>query len=115
MQLQILRRPPPLMWTLLLTAALMIVGHVCVLPEHAEPLAGSHHETDAPGDADHAFHAASCEAILSAPAARVPTVAMVRVLAPPIVVRPKASCQPARAAAPSESPPLFVLHRALLI
>ncbi|PYN91135.1 MAG: hypothetical protein DMD91_34795 [Candidatus Rokuibacteriota bacterium] len=102
------------------TAVFAVLSHVCALPAHAHvaivsPVIDEHDATD-PHDSSESLHAASCEAIVNASNA-LPSPVSVLVLRPldswaalgrerlmPVVDRP-----------PAESPPLFLLHAALLI
>ena len=95
----------------LVVALLLTLGHVCVLPldMHVEANDVDHQDSDA-------FHAASCEA-LPRVAANAMTVTAVRARIP-IVVAPsglKSQRLTGAVAIVRESPPLFVLHGALLI
>ena len=113
------RRSGGARWILLILSLLLLTGHVCVLPTHghAEPAPMS-------ADADHSHgggagdgaHGASCEALRSSWAGS-PTVASSTVTVVADVVAP---CRRwiGRSDAPkavASSPPLFLLHAALLI
>jgi hypothetical protein len=99
---------------LLIIAIIAVLGHVCVLPLHAHmvPAAdhGSHDET--PGDS---VHTASCDALKSTSA--TPSIIPIAAWTPILVVEPGARrlVGSARETAGAESPPLFLLHAALLI
>jgi hypothetical protein len=99
----------------LFAAMLAVVGHVCVGPllAHAVPVDGhGSHDGDA---ADHGAHTASCEAVRGeppvAPAAPATAMTCLPVVAPPSACRRDRPSIIARAG----SPPLFLLHTALLI
>jgi hypothetical protein len=113
------RRSGGARWILLILSLLLLTGHVCVLPTHghAEPAAR-------PADADRSHdggegdgaHGASCEALRSSWVGS-PTVAPSAVAVVADVVAPCRrwiGCSDAPKAVAS-SPPLFLLHAALLI
>ncbi|HEV8616116.1 MAG TPA: hypothetical protein VGU22_11550 [Methylomirabilota bacterium] len=99
-----------------------IVGHVCALPTHTHvsAAAGTHGHADAADSregepSEDAVHAASCDAVRT-PTSTVPAPVgiVARYIEPHETVRSTA----ARRAAPVAvmfSPPLFLLHAALLI
>ena len=103
--------------TLLLVAAMLgLLGHICVVPLHAHavPIEGhGSHDDDA---ADHSVHTASCEAAKggSTVAALMP---IPRAAELPVAPAPSlARCLGSSPDVPTaESPPLFLLHAALLI
>ena len=112
-----MRSSRPAAVALLLVALVAVLSHVCSLPGHSH--IGAHHED---GDhtaadqshSDDGIHAASCEAV------RVPTSG----LTPPavvcgvdsLVVVAAVAMEPLpRAPRAAASPPLFLLHGALLI
>jgi hypothetical protein len=97
-----------------------VLGHICVLPTHAHaasaPAATAHHETADDHGADESLHGASCDAAVST-AGNVPLPVSVIV---DRLLDSRASYLQLRAvtfdaALRSESPPLFLLHAALLI
>lgn len=103
--------------TLLIVAIIAVLGHICVLPVHAHavPVEGhGSHDDDSSGNS---VHTASCDALKSASA--TPTILPVATTMPLVVVEPLSlkgrafDVAPARANA--DSPPLFLLHAALLI
>src|SRR2546430_17410051 len=90
--------------------SLTLVGHVCVLPLHGHPATEDHH------DAGDSVHGASCEVLRSTPS--LPSCPIVDTA--PLVDRPVDDCSRALRASFSaplsvHSPPLFLLHAALLI
>jgi hypothetical protein len=101
-------------------AFVALLGHVCVLPTHAHaepvPAATAHHETADDHGSGESLHGASCDAVVStagnAPLA-VPAIAdrLLDSLAFDLRLR----TVPVNATLRSESPPLFLLHAALLI
>ena len=113
------RRSGGARWILLILSLLLLTGRVCVLPTHghAEPAAmpvDANHSHDG-GEGDGA-HGASCEALRSSWAGS-PTVAPPALTVVADVVAPCRRCM-GRSDAPTavaSSPPLFLLHAALLI
>jgi len=89
--------------------ALTLVGHVCVLPLHGHPATEDHH------DAGDSVHGASCEVLRSTPS--LPSCPIVDTA--PIVDGPVETCagrlQVFSTPFSVHSPPLFLLHAALLI
>jgi len=98
---------------LLIIAIIAVLGHVCVLPVHAD-VPVDHHGSDAETPAD-SVHTASCDALKSTSA--TPSIIPVAAWTPVFVVEPGARrpFDTARDSARAESPPLFLLHAALLI
>jgi hypothetical protein len=100
---------------LLIVAIIAVLGHVCVLPVHAHILPVEHHGSHGDGPADDSVHTASCDALKSTSA--TPSIVPAATWSPLVVVahvRPRLfDTSPATAHA--ESPPLFLLHAALLI
>lgn len=104
-------------WLVLLVAIGAVLGHVCMMPLHAHaedatsatPDPAGHDDSDA-----RAVYRASCEALRSAPAQPPTSAVMASTLGPP----PPLPREVARVPAPvvrAGSPPLFLLHAALLI
>jgi hypothetical protein len=103
--------------TVLLLAVVMLVGHICVLPIHSHVEASPSHGDEAqPHDADDAVHAGSCEALRSSGTA-CPPLLTISAFVVPTAVYPlnewvsRCSISPR----PTASPPIFLLHAALLI
>jgi hypothetical protein len=99
----------------LLAAILAVVGHVCVVPLHAHATpVGGHGSHDHDAD-DHSVHTASCEALKSSSPVVVTTlvVALTPLRAGPTLVRHAYDDVAVVTGVPS--PPLFLLHAALLI
>jgi hypothetical protein len=103
--------------TVLLLAVVMLVGHICVLPIHSHVEASPSHGDEAqPHDADDAVHAGSCEALRSSGTA-CPPLLTISAFVVPTAVYPlnewvsRGSISPR----PTASPPIFLLHAALLI
>ena len=114
-------RSPRAAWLLLMFAFIAALAHVCALPGHSHADGASphsHHDERAPsdtGDGD-AMHAASCDslqpparsanpepAVALSPHAELVSVWLPRLVRNAVIVRP------------TSSPPLFLLHRSLLI
>jgi hypothetical protein len=104
--------------------AIALLGlHVCVLPGHVDAApghgsSGSHDEgvpTHEGSSEEGDVHAASCEAVRAAPGLTVvvPVVTQVLVFAAPMAMSSVAVTPPA--SPPGSPPPLFLLHRSLLI
>ena len=110
------------LWTVVLCLLLAsaVIGHICVLPDHAHALPTRHTDHDDHNHADDAVHEASCEA--------VGTSAPITILAPALADMGVAD-QPAGAlflatttgslqlpaVKTRRGPPLFLLHASLLI
>lgn len=102
---------------LLIVAIIAVLAHVCVLPVHAHAVPveghGSHHDDSS----DNSVHTASCDALKTASA--TPSIILVATAVPVAGVEPVSLKGHAFDAAPvrthSGSPPLFLLHAALLI
>jgi hypothetical protein len=97
-----------------------ILGHVCVLPTHAHaesvPAATAHHETADDHGTDESLHGASCDAAVStAEKIGQPVSATIDRLIDSLAFYPRLRAVTADATRRSESPPLFLLHAALLI
>ena len=102
---------------LLIVAIIAVLGHICVLPVHAHavPIEGHGSHDDDPSD--NSVHTASCDALKTASA--TPSIVLVPMTVPAINVEPVSLKGHAFDAAPIsarlDSPPLFLLHAALLI
>jgi hypothetical protein len=99
---------------LLLLLAFTLVGHICALP-HGDDHALPHESTQHDHDGGDGLHVASCEGVRSAPpsspcASQVTTPLNMDLAAPRV-----AQLALTRRPQPSSSPPLFLLHAALLI
>jgi len=105
-------------WILLILSLLLLTGHVCVLPTHghaeaaAMPAGAGHSHDGSEGDG---VHGASCEALRSAWGSPTVTPSPAFVVADALApCRRWIGCTDIpKTAAPS--PPLFLLHAALLI
>ena len=104
-------------------AIVALLGHVCALPTHAHAESGTsaaaHHETPGshePSDSAGSLHAASCEAAVgTATQLSAPAMAVVDHRSESPVSRGSVRAAAHVASPRSESPPLFLLHAALLI
>jgi hypothetical protein len=101
---------------LLIIAIVAVLGHVCVLPvyAHAVPVEGHGSHGDAPSD--NSVHAASCDALKSTSA--TPSIVPTATSTPLVIIEPTSLRRPIDtdpASWHAESPPLFLLHAALLI
>jgi hypothetical protein len=105
-------------WLVLLVAIGALLGHVCTMPlhAHAEEAAsatagsGGHDDSD-----DHVVYHASCEALRTAPAQLTPSVMMSSTIVRAPVPVARETARVAASVFRAESPPLFLLHAALLI
>jgi hypothetical protein len=103
-------------WLLVGVAVFVVLGHVCALPVHAHAGAVTTHSEDHPEHGgDEAAHGGSCEALRAstnsdAPAL-IPTGFVLHVVSGPKIRLAHATLTPT----PTSSPPLFLLHAALLI
>jgi hypothetical protein len=103
--------------SVLLLAVVMLVGHICVLPTHGHVAAAPGHGDEAqPHDDDEAVHAGSCEALPSSGIACSAVGAISAfVVATPVEPLKQSVGRRGMPSVPTPSPPLFVLHAALLI
>jgi len=102
-------------WPVVLVGVLLMLAHVCALPAEAVT-AASHEGTDEHGGHDESLHAGSCEAAVTSVAGipMVPSAIADRLLSAPSGSPDSVSRDVASTGAPP-SPPLFLLHAALLI
>jgi hypothetical protein len=102
---------------LLILAIVAVLGHICVLPVHAHAVPVEGHSSHDDGGSDNSVHTASCDALKTASA--TPSIVLVPTTVPAINVEPVSLKGHAFDAAPVSahpaSPPLFLLHAALLI
>jgi hypothetical protein len=110
-----MRFPGRSTWALVAIAIVMLLGHICALPFHAHAgVFTAHHDHESAPPGDDSVHTASCEAVETSPSIDIPNA----VEAAPQLATGSAVPQPAVAVAvptPAASPPLFLLHAALLI
>ncbi len=104
-------------WSVLLLAVVMLVGHICVLPTHGHVETAPWHEDEAqPHDGEEAVHAGSCEALPSSGLACPAVLAISAfVVATPVEPLKQLVGRGGISSLPTLSPPLFLLHAALLI
>src|SRR5215813_8600395 len=101
---------------LLVVSAVILVGHICVLPGHGHVEAATEHsDSDQPYDSDESVHAASCEMLRSSwvtcPAIFIPSV-----FAAPSPTKDLIGQVPyCRVSFSATRPPLFLFHASLLI
>jgi hypothetical protein len=102
---------------LLIVAIIAVLAHVCVLPVHAHAVPVEGHGSHGDDSSDNSVHTASCDALKTAPA--TPSIILAATLLPVIDVEPISLKGHVFDAAPvsthPNSPPLFLLHAALLI
>jgi hypothetical protein len=102
---------------LLIIAIIAVLGHVCVLPVHAHAVPVEGHGSHDDDSSENSVHTASCDALKGASA--TPSILPAATSMPLVAVEPLSlkrragDVAPARAHA--DSPPLFLLHAALLI
>jgi len=104
-------------WVLVGIAIFVVLGHICAAPLHAHAGAVTTHneEHEHGGDGDEAAHAGSCEALRADFGVHTPALLPTGIVLP-VVRDPEINhAQPTQASAPASSPPLFLLHAALLI
>ena len=102
-------------WLLVGVAMFVVLGHVCALPVHVHAGAVTTHSEDHPEHGDEAAHGGSCEALRASPISEAPALIPTGFVLP-VISGPKTQLAHATLApAPTSSPPLFLLHAALLI
>jgi hypothetical protein len=102
---------------LLIVAIIAVLAHVCVLPVHAHAVPVDGHGSHGADSSDNSVHAASCDALKTASATStilVATSAAAIGLDEPLSLKGHAFGAH-RVSAHPHSPPLFLLHAALLI
>jgi hypothetical protein len=103
-------------WGLLVLSVVMLTGHICVLPTHGHvEAAPSHADAEHSHDVDESMHAASCEAL---PSSWITCQAVLTISASAVSVYVEPtnrSVSRGISPLPTISPPLFLLHAALLI
>ena len=112
------RRSGGARWIFLILSLLLLTGHVCVLPTHghAEPVpmpAGAGHSHD--GGAGDGVHGASCEALRSSWGSATVAPSAVTVVADVVAPCRRWIGRSDTRKTVATSPPLFLLHAALLI
>src|SRR5215470_1130588 len=111
-----MKRARPASWLLVGVAIFVVLGHICADPVHVHAGAVTTHTEDHPeGGTDESAHGGSCETLRANFDFHMPALLPAGILLPiisaPEINRPLASPVPA----PTSSPPLFLLHAALLI
>lgn len=111
-----MNRPLVSSWLLVGLAIFVVLGHICAAPFHAHAGAVTTHGEDHPeGGSDEAAHAGSCEALRADFGLHTPALLPSGIVLP-VVRDPEINhAQPTQVSAPTSSPPLFLLHAALLI
>jgi hypothetical protein len=100
---------------LLIIAIIAVLGHICVLPVHAHAAPAESHDSHGEEPGDHSVHTASCDALKSTSA--TPLIVPAATWAPLAAVEAVGLrlFDSATSRSCAESPPLFLLHAALLI
>jgi hypothetical protein len=104
-------------WGLLVLSVVMLTGHICVLPTHGHvEAAPSHSDGEHSHDVDESMHAASCEAL---PSSWITCQAVLAISASGVSVHVEPTNRSVNRGGisplPKVSPPLLLLHAALLI
>jgi len=103
-------------WLLVGVAFFVVLGHVCAAPIHAHAGAVTTHSEDHPErGSDEAAHGASCEALRADSHFDAPTLRQTSIALQAIGDFERLSFRLTPAPVPTSSPPLFLLHAALLI
>ena len=109
-------RSRPSSWLLLGVAIFVVLGHICAAPVHAHAGAVTTHSDDhEEGGADEAAHGGSCETLRASFDFHTPAL-LPAGIALPVVSGPQIHQSSGKSTpSPTSSPPLFLLHAALLI
>lgn len=107
-------------WALGALAVVMVLGHICAEAFHAHAgLITTHEEhaspSGAPDSKDDAIHAASCDAVKATPTVDRALAPVAIGTVPVVISPPLRRLIEADASIVVGSPPLFLLHAALLI
>ena len=103
-------------WVLVGVAIFVVLGHICAAPFHAHAGAVTTHSEDHPESGrDEAAQGGSCEALRADSDVDVPALLPTGVVLPVIGDLETLRAHPTSSTAPTGSPPLFLLHAALLI
>ena len=103
-------------WLLVGVALFVVLGHICAAPFHAHAGAVTTHSEDHPeSGSDEAAHGGSCEALRADSAVDAPALLPTGIVLPVVRNLEALHPHPTSAPAPASSPPLFLLHAALLI
>jgi hypothetical protein len=108
---------PRAQWGLLLVAFAILLSHVCARPTHAHDAVPASHTSHAhdPDTESDAVHAASCEALKPDGTSAVPLASSHAAFDRLRLAVPAGSVTCGPVPRPTTSPPLFLLHAALLI
>jgi hypothetical protein len=103
-------------WLLVGVAIFIVLGHICAAPIHVHAGAMTTHSEDHPErGSDEAAHGGACEALRADSDVDVPALLPTGIVLPVIGDLETLRAHPTSAPAPTSSPPLFLLHAALLI
>jgi hypothetical protein len=103
-------------WLLVGVAIFVVFGHICAAPFHAHAGAVTTHSEDHPeSGSDEAAHGGSCEALRADSDVDAPALLPTGIVLPIIGDLETLRTHPTSAPASTSSPPLFLLHAALLI
>jgi hypothetical protein len=111
------RRHVPLAVALSIVAITAVMAHVCVLPVHAHAVPIEGHGSHDADSSENSVHTASCDALKTGS----PTLSMIPIAASSSVIGVEPFSPKGHAVAAAlvggrpDSPPLFLLHAALLI
>jgi hypothetical protein len=109
------RQRPVFSAGVLLILVLTLVGHVCVLPLHGHGESPAHDADTSHHGPNDSVHASSCEAVRSAAPTAPCAVVISTSLVAPSALTIRDEVPPLSLPQPTSSPPLFLLHAALLI
>src|SRR2546425_10425770 len=103
-------------WLLVGLAIFVVLGHICAAPIHAHAGAVTTHSEDHPqSGSDEGAHGGSCEALRADSDVDAPALLPAGIVLPVLGDLEALRAHPTSAPAPTSSPPLFLLHAALLI
>ncbi len=103
-------------WLLIGVAVFVVLGHVCALPVHIHAGAVTTHAEDHPEHGgDEAAHGGSCEALRASASFDAPALIPTSFVLPVVGVPDTQLAHVTLSPTPASSPPLFLLHLALLI
>jgi hypothetical protein len=103
-------------WLLVGVAIFVIFGHVCAAPFHAHAGALTTHSEEHPEHgSDESAHGGSCEALRTTLSLDAPALPATGIVLTPLSALRSPTALATDAPVPTSSPPLFLLHAALLI
>ena len=103
-------------WLLVAVAVFVVFGHICAAPFHAHAGTVTTHSEDHPeSGSDEAAHGGSCEALRADSDVDAPALLPTGIVLPIIGDLETLRAHPTSVPVPTSSPPLFLLHAALLI